>query len=260
MGKFIVCLLKELVGFLLFVLLAPLVYSFLYEAYLFLVSDVSFDSIFWFICGLLSYLFLYVSIAWSSDRLLYTITFFEHLEHELGHSLVGFMFLRGTRRLIANPLVSYKKLINDPPIEDEETSQVAYLGRHILGFPSGLAPYYFPVLTVPLLIAEPLAFFPIHEIIDFLIGFTLAFHFIGLLKEFRFWQPDIKDCGRIFSLWVTCLLNIIVLVIVLCVVSSNYSAILDYFRNSIARVPEFYQTALQILMRLNDYKDQLLQQ
>lgn len=259
MGKLIRCLLKELLGFLLLVLLGPLIYSFVYEAYLLLVSGVSLASIFWFIGGLLSYLFLYISILWSSDRLLYTIIFFEHLEHELGHSLVNFMFLGGTRRLIANPLDSYNELIGNPRIkpEDEETSKVSYLERHGLDFPIALAPYYFPVLTVPLLIAKPLALFPLREIIDFLIGFTLAFHFIGLLREFGIWQKDISDNGLIFSSCVTCLLNTIVLVIVLCVASSNYSAILDYFQNSIARTPESYQTALQALLILND---QLLRQ
>jgi len=263
MGKLIGFLLKELIGFLLFVLLAPLIYSFVSEAYLFLVSGISFDSISWFVCGLLSYLFLYILIAWIGDGLLYSIIFFEHLEHELGHSLVNFMFLGGTRKLIANPRNKFIELMGAPPSESEgeETSKAELFSLQGSNFLITLAPYYFPVLTVPLLIAKPLAFFPLREIIDFLIGFTLAFHFIGLLlREFRFWQKDIADCGRIFSSCVICLLNTIVLVIALCVASSNYSAILDYFQNSIARTPESYQTELQILMMLNDLKDQLLQQ
>jgi hypothetical protein len=262
MGKLIKCLLKELIGFLLFVLLAPLIYSFVSEAYFFLVSGVSFDSISWFVCGLLSYLFLYVPIAWIGDGPMYSIIFFEHLEHELGHSLVNFMFLGGTRKLIANPRNKFIELMGDPPSESEgeETSEAELFSVHGLNFLITLAPYYFPVFTVPLLIAKPLAFFPLREIINFLIGFTLMFHFVGLLREFRFWQSDIKDCGRIFSSCVTCLLNTIVLVIVVCVASGNYKAILDYFQNSIARTPESYQTELQILMMLNDLKDQLLQQ
>lgn len=252
----------KLIKSLLAVLLVPLIYSFVYEAYLFLVSGVSFDSIVWFMGGLLSYFFLYIALLRNSRGLLYTTIFFEHLEHELGHSLVGFMFLKGTRKLIANPRRAYDELIGDPPFnsEDEETSRVTYLERGGLNFLIDLAPYYLPVFTIPLLIAEPLAFFPLHEIIDFLIGFTLAFHFVGLRREFHRGQTDIKLNGLPFSLCVTCLLNTILLVIALCVISSNYSAILDYFQNSVARAPESYRTALQTLIILNDYKDQLLQQ
>ena len=174
------------------------------------------------------------------------------------------MFLWGTRKLIANPRDEYEALIADHQInsEDEETSVVAPLDpSHAPNFLIRLAPYYFPVFTIPLLIAEPLASFPLHEMIDFLIGFTLAFHFVGLRREFGLKQKtDIVPNGLPFSFCVTCLLNTILLVIAICVVSSNYSGILDYFQNSIARTPESYQTAFQILMMLNDLKDQLLQQ
>ena len=242
----------KIIKFLLSVLLAPLIYSFVYEACFYLISNIKFKSIIWFIGGLLLYLFLYISIFLNRGRFLYTIIFFEHLEHELGHSLVGFMFLRGTRKLIANPRKEH---------ENEETSKVEFLEPRRPNFLISLAPYYLPVLTVPLLVAEPLAFFPLHEVIDFMIGFTLAFHFVGLLREFSLKQEtDIKPNGLIFSFCVTCLLNTIFLVVALCVVSSNYTGILSYFKSSIARTPESYQTALQTLMILNDLKDQLLQQ
>lgn len=248
MGKLIRFLLKELVGFPLSVLLAPLIYSFVCEACLLLVSGVSFDSISWFVGGLLSYLFLYVPITWIGDGLLYSIIFFEHLEHELGHSLVNFIFLRGTRKLIANPRGAFIKLMGTPPSESEgeETSTAVFL--HVPNFMIRLAPYYFPVFTIPLLIAEPLASFPLREIIDFLIGFTLAFHFVGLRREFGLKQEtDIAPYGLSFPFCITCLLNTILLVISICVVSNNYLGILSYFESSIARTSESYQVAFQTL-------------
>ena len=192
----------KVIKFLLSVLLAPLIYSFVYVAYLFLVSGVRLDSVIWFICGSLLYALLYLLIFLNGSKLRYTITFLEHLEHELGHSIIAFMFLRGTRKLIANPVKER---------EDEEASKVEYLDSHGPDSLISLAPYYFPVLTVPLLIAEPLAFFPLHEIIDFMIGFTLAFHFVGLLREFGLKQTDVRKHGLIFSSCVMCLLNTIIL-------------------------------------------------
>jgi len=239
MGKLIRCLLKELIGFPLSVLLAPLIYSFVYEAYSLLVSGVRLESIIWFVCGSLLYVLLYVPIFLSGDKPRRIIMFLEHLEHELGHCITGFIFLRGTRKLIANPIRER---------EDEETSQVEFLDSGGPDFLICLAPYYFPVFTVPLLIAEPLAFFPFHEMIDFLIGFTLAFHFVGLVREFGLKQEtDIAPYGLSFPFCITCLLNTILLVIAICVVSSNYSGILNYFESSIARTPESYQAALQTL-------------
>jgi hypothetical protein len=155
----------------------------------------------------------------------------------------------------------YEALIADHQInsKDEETSVVAPLDpSHAPNFLIRLAPYYFPVFTIPLLIAEPLASFPLHEIIDFLIGFTLAFHFVGLRREFGLRQKtDIAPYGLSFPFCITCLFNTILLVIAICVVSSNYSGILNYFESSIARTPESYQAALQTLLILSD---QLLQQ
>jgi hypothetical protein len=240
MGKLIGCLLKELIGFPISILLAPLIYSFVYEAYLFLVSSIKLSSIIWFICGSFLYVLVYILIFLIGGALPYTIFFLEHLEHELGHSIAGFIFLRGTRKLIANP--GWKH-------EDGEQSQVVFLdSSYAPNFLIRLAPYYFPVFTIPLLIAEPLASFPLREIIDFLIGFTLAFHFVGLRREFGLKQEtDIAPYGLSFPFCITCLLNTILLIIAICVVSRNYLGILNYFESSIARTPESYQAALQTL-------------
>ena len=108
-----------------------------------------------------------------------------------------------------------------------------------------LAPYYLPVFTIPLLIIKPLVSPSIRDVANFLIGFTLAFHYTSLLKEFNLRQEDIKETGLVFSLCVTCIMNIIVLVIILCVVIDDYSGILSYFERSFKKAIESYETILQ---------------
>ena len=89
-------------------------------------------------------------------------------------------------------------------------------------------------------------------IVDFFIGLTLAFHFVGLLREFGLRQNDIRDTGFMFSVCITCLLNIVVFVIALCVVSSNYLKILEYLGNSLVRTRDLYRTIYETLKMLND--------
>ncbi|MFB0535413.1 MAG: hypothetical protein ACETWR_10565 [Anaerolineae bacterium] len=225
----------KLINLLLSALLAPLIYSFLYEACLFFIANADFYLVSWFTYGFLFYIVIYILI------LQHIIDFIEIFEHELGHAIVAWLFLKDVREFWVSP----------------EGGKVNWLdGSDSL---ITLAPYYLPVFTIPLAVIQPFVFYPIHLIIDFLIGFTLAFHYAALFrKEFRWSQSDIKKTGRIFSFCVVCILNIIVLVIILCIVSRNYLGILNYFKNSFARTPESYQTALRILTMLSDLADQLL--
>jgi len=226
---------SKLINLLLSVLLAPLIYSFLYEACLFLIANADFYLVSWFTYGFLFYILIYILILRGR------IAFIEHFEHELGHAIVAVLFLRDIREFLVNP---------------EEGSRVTFLdGANSL---IRLAPYYLPVFTIPLAVIQPFVFSPIHLIIDFLIGFTLAFHYTSLLREFHLRQTDIKKTGLIFSFCVACVLNTVGLVLILCIVSRNYLGILNYFKNSFARTPESYQTALQILTMLSDLADQLL--
>ena len=201
-------------------LLAPLIYSFAYEAYLFLLSTIDLYFTSSFIYGFLFYVLIYMFILRGN------IGFIEHFEHELGHTIVGLVFLRGTKKFIVDP---------------EEGSKVDIHPNSLIY----LAPYYFPVFTIPLLIIKPIVFSSLHKIIDFLIGFTLAFHYVSLLREFRLIQTDITKTGVIFSFCVTCILNIIFLVITLCVVFNHYSNILNYFKSSFVRTLQSYKTVFE---------------
>lgn len=232
---------RKLIRLLVLVLLAPLICSFALEAWLFLVSNVKFEHIKWFALGFLLYIIIYPFMAQKRKEV------FEDFEHELAHAVVGFVFLKGTRKFIVNP--------RPQPIDSttEEGSRVAFDPPVEPNFLIALAPYYLPTFTVLLLMIEPIVFYPIHEVIDFLIGFTLALHCVSLLKNFRLIQTDITRVGVIFSFVVTCILNTVILVITLCVVSSDYASILRYFESSLARTMESYEMVYQKLKMLSEF-------
>ena len=86
----------------------------------------------------------------------------------------------------------------------------------------------------------------LRNITDLLIGFTLAFQYIAVKRRGFFQQKDVKTTGAIFSTILTLLLNIIWLVIIQCVVTNNYGAIVTYFReNSVIRALDIYEAIPQ---------------
>lgn len=210
----------KLIRFFASFLLIPIVYAFAHEAYAFVTLNVKAHAINWFIYGLVCYILVYGFFLWRK------ITFLEFFEHELGHALVGFIFSKGIRKFEVHP----------------EGGSVELGGGNSL---ISLAPYYLPVFTIPLLIIKPLVSPSIRDVANFLIGFTLAFHYTSLLKEFSPRQDDIKKTGLVFSLCVTCIMNIIVLVIILCVVLEIYSDIPSYFERSFRKAIESYETIFQ---------------
>lgn len=210
----------KLIRFLASLLLIPFVYAFAHEAYSFVTLNVKAHSISWFIYGFFGYVLVYGFVLWRK------IAFLEIFEHELGHALVGLLFFRDIQKFEVHPGGGSVELVG---------------GNSLIR----LAPYYLPVFTIPLLIIKPLVSPSIRDVANFLIGFTLAFHYTSLLKEFNLRQEDIKETGLVFSLCVTCIMNIIVLVIILCVVIDDYSGILSYFERSFKKAIESYETILQ---------------
>jgi hypothetical protein len=206
-------------------LLIPLALSFIHEAWLFLRANLSLFVSNWSIYGAITYLLL--SLVLLGNRL----RFLEFLEHELGHTIIALLHFYDVKVLLVNT----------------EGGLIAYQGPS--NFLVALAPYFLPVFTIPLVIVKPLIFSSVHNIFDFLIGFTLAFHYLALLKEFRFRQPDIQTTGPVFSLVLTVTLNVIFLVIILSVVLGSFPSIRSYFENAIARTIESYTYILQEWIR-----------
>jgi hypothetical protein len=124
------------------------------------------------------------------------------------------------------------------------------------GCATTLAPYFFPLLTVPLLLLKALTAlvlslletpFPpfLAGAFDVLIGATLMLHFIGLAKEFRLRQTDIRSTGIICSLVTVFALNVLLVVVTAAVVANEYAGLLSYVRIGAARSLENYRTVLE---------------
>ncbi len=207
----------KLIRLFLLVLLLPMFYAFVREGVLSLMSDVQTPRLIWFFAGFLFYVLLY------GFFLVGHVDFAEHFEHELGHTVLATVFLIPLRRFIVNP---------------EEGSLVEYTRPS--NFLVTLAPYYFPVFTLPFLIIRPWMASSLHWIFDILIGLTLAFHYTSLFREFRLYQTDLKSVGFLFAIGMTVVLNLVILVAVVHIISGDYVSLLDYIRASFKRGLEYY--------------------
>jgi len=211
------------------ILLIPVAYSFVHEAYPFLTANLGSLISNWFVYGALA--FLGVAVIIPAE----TIGFIEILEHELAHTVVAYAFLQNVRKLTVEADGWVKGSVHGPSSSN---------------FVIVLAPYYLPLFTIPLIMVKPFISSTVHNVIDFLIGFTLAFHFFGLYVEFRpKMQKDIQMTGLALSFVMTLLLNVIFLVIILCSILDQYPHIPNYFEDSFARTITTYETVIQEVQR-----------
>jgi hypothetical protein len=100
-----------------------------------------------------------------------------------------------------------------------------------------LAPYFFPIYTViVLLIYYGLGIFidvkPYVSYMLFLLGFTLAFHLALTFYALATKQPDVVKTGVMFSLVIILLINVIVIIMVLKVVTPEKIHLGDFFKQS----------------------------
>jgi hypothetical protein len=208
-------------------LLGPLLYSFVREGLLLIASITDWQSLRWCGLGILVYVILEVLLPHNF------VIFFETLEHELAHAAMGVLTFHPVGGIEVSTKGAGKTSVMNP------------------NAPIYLAPY-FPLFTAPLLLIRPFLSPASTEVlvVDLLIGFTLACHYSGLLREFSPRQPDIAETGLLFSIGMAVVLNLVFLVIALCVVLNDYSRILDYFTVALTRTPEYYMTVLSQLSRL----------
>lgn len=229
-------MIRRLFYFGLLVLLAPLVYAFAYEGVLYLISVFTFDATKWFLLGAA------VGLPISLLILNNNTTFIEHLLHELEHAAIAFLFtFQLPRRMEVDP---------------QQGSRVYVPPRG--GCLVTLAPYYFPMLTIPFLLLNALTAllfsllklpFPalLAAVLDLLIGATLMFHYVSTLRQFRLSQSDIRETGFIASIVGVLFLNLMFLVVSLTVVTGQYAEFLEYLKAAVATMVDAYKAVFEFL-------------
>lgn len=101
-----------------------------------------------------------------------------------------------------------------------------------------LAPYFFPLYTfIVVIIYSILKAFDLDQrffiYIIFALGFTFSFHIALLIYAFSLGQSDVKKTGRVFSLTLVALFNIIVAVLILKLMVPDTIQVADFARESL---------------------------
>lgn len=110
------------------------------------------------------------------------------MTHEGAHMLVGGLLLR-------KKIYEFNAKSTDSLKQSDTT--LGYVSSNAKGTNifSNLAPYMLPYLTFAMLLFRLMIKNECLPIIDFIIGFTLMFHFSCWKKDMRFDQSDITNCG-----------------------------------------------------------------
>jgi hypothetical protein len=225
----------RLFRFALLILLTPLIAAFVYEAALFLSSIVTFDGIKWFLVGMAVYFIFYAIVLQNR------IVFLEALAHEMEHAIMG--------------LIRYGELPTRMTINTEGKSETV---RSQSGCVTKLAPYCFhpfAILFLMLKAAMAVGFHlldasfpvPLDAVLDALIGLTLGFHYVCLIREFSPRQTDFQSTGMAFSMVMVLFLNLLFLVFTLAVVTNSYADLWPYVKDALRRTGEAYRIAMEVL-------------
>ena len=113
-------------------------------------------------------------------RLRHNLNWLMKFTHELTHTLVALLFFGKIREFVVRDRECY----------------VSYLTGPIGYVPITLSPYCIPIYTFMLFPFRFAGDSHYMIIFDFLIAFTYAFHIHAFIKQTRFSQPDIENCGK----------------------------------------------------------------
>lgn len=205
---------RKLFKFFLLIVSLPMLYAFVAQALLFLFSHFGELWSNWFLYGVIFYVILYAVLLWAK------MDFLETFEHELGHTVVAFLFFNKVTHFFASSrlggFVVFEK-------------RSGAIGRTLIT----MAPYFLPVLTLPFLLIKPFMMASAHKAVDFFLGLTLAFHFIALSKEFRpSIQSDIQKVGLPYALATVVLFNGVFTVLTISFALSKYAYVFTYMKES----------------------------
>ncbi len=153
------------------------------------------------------------------------LTFYQVFIHELTHLVMGLLFFKKPKRLMAS---------------DEGGLVDMYGGNFVIT----LAPYFFPLVSFVLVLVAPLLNTAFLDYYYILLGFFTGAHIVSVALQFRPHQPDIRETGLVFSLLFCTAGNIIILTGILGFLVNEYAGIWLYLRQGFSEAV----TAGQILL------------
>lgn len=236
----------QLIRHIIVFLLLPLICSCGMEALSFLSSHLNLRSLDSFVIGFICYVLAYGGISLTRGQFYSHFHFLRTVRHELTHSIAA---------MLAGRRIDEMVVVN-PADKDPGETVISFVRYANLSGPSSLislAPYYLPLFTIPLLPLRFCVFSWIREVIDFLIGFTLAFHYISVMIEllgqkFGLDQPDITKTGVIPSYILIGFFNVLSLATIKAVLHNDWPTG-DQLRNALTTSWEWYMLILEKLRR-----------
>jgi len=139
---------------------------------------------FMFLLGFLSYLIIHI--------MLYRPIILHVMGHELTHAVIGWLF-GGTLKSLH--------------VSDKGGSVKVDKSNFIIT----LAPYFFPIYTLMVLVIYFIVDVKFLPYIIFLLGFTFSFHIALTFHSLQQKQSDIKEYGNIFSFSFIIFMNLVII-------------------------------------------------
>lgn len=136
----------------------------------------------WLCVGMMSFVLIAIIFFRKNLDIMQTMT------HEGAHMLVGGLFLR-------KKIYEFNAKSSDTLKQNDNTLGYVSSNAQSANIFSTLAPYMLPYITFAMVFFRLMIKNECLPIIDFIIGFTLMFHFSCWKKDLRFDQSDIQRCG-----------------------------------------------------------------
>jgi len=154
--------------------------------------------------------------------------YLETLEHELTHLLIGLLFL---------------KIPTGIRVSAHEGGEVRQIGFGTTGQVwVTLAPYFFPTISIAVLILAYIAELNTLLLLGIL-GWTTAFHLITNWSETSFRQPDLQKAGILKTILILPVMNLICYGAVLAFVADGSKGFINFW---LAGFREAFQLAAKI--------------
>ena len=126
-------------------------------------------------------IYIVFAIVLSILRIGHNLNWFMKFTHELTHTLMALLFF---------------KKINEFVVKGKECYVNYKVGKYGIGYtPITLSPYCIPIYTFMVFPFRFAGDYHYMIFFDALIAFSYAFHLHSSIKQTRFTQPDIENCG-----------------------------------------------------------------